>query len=78
MVGWTALQVEGETQQGELRGGGWPVPTPPGPSCLTMPAGPAQVYPPSSGDDYSRDTTAYPPTKTPSGTYPASFYVAGT
>ncbi|KAB0391906.1 hypothetical protein E2I00_002123, partial [Balaenoptera physalus] len=29
------------------------------------------------GDDYSRDTAAYPPTKTPSGTYPASFYVAG-
>ncbi|XP_032481587.1 transcription factor E2-alpha isoform X7 [Phocoena sinus] len=38
---------------------------------------PSSVYPPSSGDDYSRDTTAYPPTKTPSGTYPASFYVAG-
>ncbi|XP_065729175.1 transcription factor E2-alpha isoform X2 [Phocoena phocoena] len=37
---------------------------------------PSSVYPPSSGDDYSRDTTAYPPTKTPSGTYPASFYVA--
>ncbi|XP_022412752.1 transcription factor E2-alpha isoform X8 [Delphinapterus leucas] len=38
---------------------------------------PSSVYPPSSGDDYSRGTTAYPPTKTPSGTYPASFYVAG-
>ncbi|XP_030701593.1 transcription factor E2-alpha isoform X3 [Globicephala melas] len=37
---------------------------------------PSSVYPPSSGDDYSRDTTAYPPTKTPSGTYPASFYMA--
>ncbi|XP_022412744.1 transcription factor E2-alpha isoform X1 [Delphinapterus leucas] len=37
---------------------------------------PSSVYPPSSGDDYSRGTTAYPPTKTPSGTYPASFYVA--
>ncbi|XP_061046739.1 transcription factor E2-alpha isoform X2 [Eubalaena glacialis] len=37
---------------------------------------PSSVYPPSSGDDYSRDTAAYPPTKTPSGAYPASFYVA--
>ncbi|XP_028356437.1 transcription factor E2-alpha isoform X5 [Physeter macrocephalus] len=37
---------------------------------------PSSVYPPGSGDDYSRDTAAYPPTKTPSGTYPASFYVA--
>ncbi|KAM9104826.1 transcription factor E2-alpha isoform 10-T10 [Megaptera novaeangliae] len=37
---------------------------------------PSSVYPPSSGDDYSRDTAAYPPTKTPSGTYPASFYMA--
>ncbi|XP_059950640.1 transcription factor E2-alpha isoform X3 [Mesoplodon densirostris] len=37
---------------------------------------PSSVYPPSSGDDYSRDTAAYPPTKTSSGTYPASFYVA--
>ncbi|XP_007460417.1 PREDICTED: transcription factor E2-alpha isoform X2 [Lipotes vexillifer] len=37
---------------------------------------PSSVYPPSSGDDYSRDTATYPPTKTPSGTYPASFYVA--
>ncbi|XP_066889267.1 transcription factor E2-alpha isoform X7 [Kogia breviceps] len=37
---------------------------------------PSSVYPPGSGDDYSRDTATYPPTKMPSGTYPASFYVA--
>ncbi|XP_020039788.1 transcription factor E2-alpha isoform X3 [Castor canadensis] len=36
---------------------------------------PSSVYPPSSGDDYSRDA-AYPSAKTPSSTYPAPFYVA--
>ncbi|KAM8765652.1 transcription factor E2-alpha isoform 7-T7 [Rhynchonycteris naso] len=37
---------------------------------------PSSVYPPSSGDDYSRDTTPYPSAKTPSSTYPAPFYMA--
>ncbi|XP_036138032.1 transcription factor E2-alpha isoform X2 [Molossus molossus] len=37
---------------------------------------PSSVYPPSSGDDYGRDTTPYPSAKTPSSTYPAPFYVA--
>ncbi|XP_059553295.1 transcription factor E2-alpha isoform X7 [Myotis daubentonii] len=38
---------------------------------------PSSVYPPSSGDDYGRDTTPYPSAKTPSSTYPAPFYMAG-
>nr|KAF6350311.1 transcription factor 3 [Myotis myotis] len=37
---------------------------------------PSSVYPPSSGDDYGRDTTPYPSAKTPSSTYPAPFYMA--
>ncbi|XP_007952758.1 transcription factor E2-alpha [Orycteropus afer afer] len=37
---------------------------------------PSSVYPPSSGDDYGRDTTTYPATKTPSSAYPAPFYMA--
>ncbi|XP_047295214.1 transcription factor E2-alpha isoform X1 [Homo sapiens] len=37
---------------------------------------PSSVYPPSSGEDYGRDATAYPSAKTPSSTYPAPFYVA--
>ncbi|XP_075400602.1 transcription factor E2-alpha isoform X2 [Tenrec ecaudatus] len=37
---------------------------------------PSSVYPPSSGDDYSRDTAAYPAAKTPSSAYPAPFYMA--
>lgn len=36
-----------------------------------------QVYPPSSGDSFSRDAIAYPSAKTPSSTYPSPFYVAG-
>lgn len=36
-----------------------------------------QVYPPSSGDSYSRDAVAYPSAKTPSSAYPSPFYVAG-
>jgi hypothetical protein len=38
---------------------------------------PLQVYPPSSGDSYSRDAAAYPSAKTPSSAYPSPFYVAG-
>ncbi|GAB5567477.1 transcription factor E2-alpha isoform X1 [Prionailurus iriomotensis] len=34
------------------------------------------VYPSSSGDDYGRDTAAYPTAKTPGGTYPTPFYTA--
>ncbi|XP_066133258.1 transcription factor E2-alpha isoform X6 [Saccopteryx bilineata] len=37
---------------------------------------PSSVYPPSSGDDYNRDTTPYPSAKTPSSTYPGPFYMA--
>ncbi|XP_053076175.1 transcription factor E2-alpha isoform X5 [Acinonyx jubatus] len=37
---------------------------------------PSSVYPSSSGDDYGRDTAAYPTAKTPSGTYPTPFYTA--
>uniref|UniRef100_A0A9L0K9A5 Transcription factor E2-alpha n=1 Tax=Equus asinus TaxID=9793 RepID=A0A9L0K9A5_EQUAS len=37
---------------------------------------PSSVYPPSSGDDYGRDATAYPSAKTPGSAYPAPFYVA--
>ncbi|XP_007641389.1 transcription factor E2-alpha isoform X4 [Cricetulus griseus] len=37
---------------------------------------PSSVYPPSSGDSYSRDAVAYPSAKTPSSTYPSPFYVA--
>ncbi|XP_047704279.1 transcription factor E2-alpha isoform X6 [Prionailurus viverrinus] len=37
---------------------------------------PSSVYPSSSGDDYSRDTAAYPTAKTPGGTYPTPFYTA--
>ncbi|KAB0360010.1 hypothetical protein FD754_004166, partial [Muntiacus muntjak] len=37
---------------------------------------PSSVYPPSSGDDYSRDPTAYPSAKTPGSSYPAPFYMA--
>ncbi|XP_032108277.1 transcription factor E2-alpha isoform X4 [Sapajus apella] len=37
---------------------------------------PSSVYPPSSGEDYSRDTTTYPSAKTPSSAYPAPFYMA--
>ncbi|XP_012878317.1 PREDICTED: transcription factor E2-alpha isoform X2 [Dipodomys ordii] len=36
---------------------------------------PSSVYPPSSGDDYSRDA-AYPSAKTTGSAYPAPFYVA--
>ncbi|XP_037360863.1 transcription factor E2-alpha isoform X2 [Talpa occidentalis] len=36
---------------------------------------PSSVYPPSSGDDYGRDTATYPSTKTPSSAYPAPFYM---
>nr|XP_012416103.1 PREDICTED: transcription factor E2-alpha isoform X3 [Odobenus rosmarus divergens] len=37
---------------------------------------PSSVYPPSSGDDYGRDTTAYPSAKTPGSAYPPPFYMA--
>ncbi|KAK2502151.1 LOW QUALITY PROTEIN: hypothetical protein MC885_008530, partial [Smutsia gigantea] len=37
---------------------------------------PSSVYPPSSGDDFSRDSATYPSAKTPSSAYPAPFYVA--
>ncbi|XP_026336726.2 transcription factor E2-alpha isoform X2 [Ursus arctos] len=37
---------------------------------------PSSVYPSSSGDDYGRDSTAYPSTKTPSSAYPPPFYMA--
>uniref|UniRef100_A0A2K5RXV3 Transcription factor E2-alpha n=1 Tax=Cebus imitator TaxID=2715852 RepID=A0A2K5RXV3_CEBIM len=37
---------------------------------------PSSVYPPSSGEDYSRDTATYPSAKTPSSAYPAPFYMA--
>ncbi|XP_076775551.1 transcription factor E2-alpha isoform X6 [Arvicanthis niloticus] len=37
---------------------------------------PSSVYPPSSGDSYSRDAVAYPSAKTPSSAYPSPFYVA--
>ncbi|XP_058393779.1 transcription factor E2-alpha isoform X2 [Diceros bicornis minor] len=37
---------------------------------------PSSVYPPSSGDDYGRDATAYPSAKTPGSTYPSPFYMA--
>ncbi|NP_001157621.1 transcription factor E2-alpha isoform 3 [Mus musculus] len=37
---------------------------------------PSSVYPPSSGDSYSRDAAAYPSAKTPSSAYPSPFYVA--
>ncbi|XP_069337025.1 transcription factor E2-alpha isoform X1 [Eulemur rufifrons] len=37
---------------------------------------PSSVYPPSSGDDYGRDTTAYPSAKTPGSAYPSPFYMA--
>lgn len=37
---------------------------------------PSSVYPPSSGDNFSRDAIAYPSAKTPSSTYPSPFYVA--
>uniref|UniRef100_A0ABI7YE39 Transcription factor E2-alpha n=1 Tax=Felis catus TaxID=9685 RepID=A0ABI7YE39_FELCA len=37
---------------------------------------PSSVYPSSSGDDYGRDTAAYPTAKTPGGTYPTPFYTA--
>ncbi|XP_039104060.1 transcription factor E2-alpha isoform X3 [Hyaena hyaena] len=37
---------------------------------------PSSVYPSSSGDDYGRDSGAYPSAKTPGGTYPTPFYVA--
>ncbi|KAJ1060688.1 hypothetical protein K5549_016102, partial [Capra hircus] len=38
---------------------------------------PSSVYPPSSGDDYGRDPTAYPSAKTPGSSYPTPFYMAG-
>ncbi|KAF3829650.1 hypothetical protein GH733_003914 [Mirounga leonina] len=37
---------------------------------------PSSVYPSSSGEDYGRDTTAYPSAKTPSSAYPPPFYMA--
>ncbi|XP_032989588.1 transcription factor E2-alpha isoform X2 [Rhinolophus ferrumequinum] len=37
---------------------------------------PSLVYPPSSSDDYSRDTTPYPSAKTPISAYPSTFYMA--
>ncbi|XP_072644125.1 transcription factor E2-alpha isoform X5 [Canis lupus baileyi] len=37
---------------------------------------PSSVYPSSSGDDYGRDTAAYPSAKTPGSAYPTPFYMA--
>ncbi|XP_032321971.1 LOW QUALITY PROTEIN: transcription factor E2-alpha [Camelus ferus] len=37
---------------------------------------PSSVYPPSSGEDYSRDTAAYSSAKTSSSAYPSPFYLA--
>ncbi|XP_057627824.1 transcription factor E2-alpha isoform X1 [Chionomys nivalis] len=37
---------------------------------------PSSVYPPNSGDSFSRDAIAYPSAKTPGSTYPSPFYVA--
>ncbi|KAM5230585.1 transcription factor E2-alpha isoform 6-T23 [Hipposideros larvatus] len=37
---------------------------------------PSSVYPPSSSDDYGRDTTPYPSAKTPISAYPSTFYMA--
>ncbi|XP_054835123.1 transcription factor E2-alpha isoform X3 [Eublepharis macularius] len=36
---------------------------------------PSSVYPPSSGDDYSRDPAGYAPSKPPSTVYPGAFYM---
>uniref|UniRef100_A0A8C8Z4X3 Transcription factor E2-alpha n=1 Tax=Prolemur simus TaxID=1328070 RepID=A0A8C8Z4X3_PROSS len=45
-------------------------------SLDTQPKKVRKVYPPSSGDDYGRDTTAYPSAKTPGSAYPSPFYMA--
>ncbi|XP_033926863.1 transcription factor E2-alpha isoform X11 [Melopsittacus undulatus] len=37
---------------------------------------PSSVYPSNSGDDYSRDTAGYTPSKPPSTVYPGAFYMA--
>uniref|UniRef100_A0A8C6QNK1 Transcription factor E2-alpha n=2 Tax=Nannospalax galili TaxID=1026970 RepID=A0A8C6QNK1_NANGA len=37
---------------------------------------PSSVYPPSSSDNYGRDTAVYPSTKTPGSTYSTPFYMA--
>lgn len=49
----------------------------PGSACPPPDRALLQVYPPSSGDSYGRDTVAYPSAKTPSSAYPSPFYVAG-
>lgn len=36
---------------------------------------PSSVYPPNSGDDYSRESTGYAPSKPPSTVYPGAFYM---
>ncbi|XP_061457001.1 transcription factor E2-alpha isoform X6 [Rhineura floridana] len=36
---------------------------------------PSSVYPPNSGDDYSREPAGYPPSKAPSTVYPGAFYM---
>ncbi|XP_028569648.2 transcription factor E2-alpha isoform X2 [Podarcis muralis] len=36
---------------------------------------PSSVYPPNSGDDYSREPASYPPSKAPSTVYPGAFYM---
>lgn len=36
-----------------------------------------QVYPPNSGDDYSREPAGYAPSKPPSTVYPGAFYMPG-
>ncbi|XP_026536891.1 transcription factor E2-alpha [Notechis scutatus] len=38
---------------------------------------PSSVYPPSSGDEYSRDSANYAPSKPPSTVYPGAFYMPG-
>nr|XP_056701298.1 transcription factor E2-alpha isoform X9 [Euleptes europaea] len=36
---------------------------------------PSSVYPPNSGDDYSREPASYAPSKPPSTVYPGAFYM---
>uniref|UniRef100_A0A8D0DKN5 Transcription factor E2-alpha n=1 Tax=Salvator merianae TaxID=96440 RepID=A0A8D0DKN5_SALMN len=36
---------------------------------------PSSVYPPNSGDDYSRESAGYTPSKPPSTVYPGAFYM---
>lgn len=79
LVCWARGRVRTAQSDGVVGGGKTGDRDPPHPTwpLLLTTSARLQVYPSSSGDDYGRDSTAYPSTKTPSSAYPPPFYMAG-